>query len=101
MTKLFNICGVCYFTNSLESYAKVFSTAGGITTKELNKRKRLNIIIDCESEEDKALYSEMKSCKNWKFYSHRAIAESVLVGEVVFVKYLVDGLSFWRKNKIK
>ncbi len=65
-----------------------------MTTKELNKRKRLNVIIDCEAEEDKEFYAEMKSCKNWKFYSHRAIAESVLVGEAVFIKYLVDGMSF-------
>ncbi len=70
---IFKSAGMFYFTETLKELSSVFEYAGGTKTEELNKRKKMNCVIDCEVEQDEKFYRENYNCKNWKFYSNKLI----------------------------
>lgn len=70
---IFKNAGVFYFTDTLKELSSVFEYAGGTRTEELNRRKKMSCVIDCEVEPDEKFYRENSNYKNWKFYSHKLI----------------------------
>lgn len=73
---------------------RVFEYAGGSRTDELNKSNEISCVIDCGVDKDEEFYEKNKNCENWKFYSHKIVGQSILLGEVPFQKYIVDERSF-------
>jgi hypothetical protein len=78
---IFNETDLLYIPDTLEDYRELVNLAGGSYTATINKSMSRRVLKLVLSERDKDTYEDFKNFRKWKFFTEKALQQSIVLGE--------------------